>query len=365
MGKHFLWIGVLITMALACGRETNKEYLPAATGKPGNIILIMDSVQWQGALGSELRQIFREEIKTLPREEMTFDLIWVYPRKGSTLLTQIRNLVYVVTLDQQTPGSQLLKKQFSPETLERVKRDTSFYLATDKDVYARGQEVMYLFGDTQQHLIEHLRKHRKNIQNYFNTIERERIQRGLQSTASTKGIAAFVRKEQSCEINLPFGFKLADKQADFIWFRQMDAAVDKDIFIAWKKYTSEYQLLPDSLIAWRNRIASRYLFEDPDQPDSYLVTETSVPFRPVLARQITLNNQYAMELRGLWKTHTNTMGGPFVSFTRIDERTGRLYYIEGFCYSPGKPQRETMRELEAILGTFRTSQELTPEKPAN
>jgi hypothetical protein len=133
----------------------------------------------------------------------------------------------------------------------------------------------------------------------------------------------------------------------------MDAQVDKDVFITWKKYESAYQLLPDSIIAWRDNVASQYLFEDPDQPDSYLVTETSVPFRPVISKQVTINGHYAMELRGLWKTNTNTMGGPFISYTLVDEKAGLLYYIEGFAFSPGKPQRETIRELEAILWTFK------------
>jgi len=134
--------------------------------------------------------------------------------------------------------------------------------------------------------------------------------------------------------------------------------VDKDIFITWKPYESEYQLLPDSLVAWRNNVAQRYLFEDPDNPVSYILTETEVPFKPVIARQSRLNNYYAMELRGLWRTNNKSMGGPFVGYSLVDEPRGLLYYIEGFTFSPGKPQREIMRELETILKTFQTSSDL-------
>jgi hypothetical protein len=360
-------IGSLLTVTLmltGCGGEKNKEYLPSATGKPGDIILIMDSIQWRGEVGSNLRQIFREEIKTLPREEMLFNLTWVYPRKGSTLLTQIRNLVFVFTLDKNTSGSRTLREQFSQETLDRIQRDSTFHMVVEQDEYARGQEVMYLFAATEAELIRFLKENKPLIQDHFNALERKRFTERLVATKSTKGVTDFLRQEQGCEINVPFGFKLADNQADFVWLRQMDAQVDKDIFITWKKYESEYQLLPDSLIAWRNDIASRYLFEDPAQPDSYLVTETSVPFRPVQARQVNFNNKFAMELRGLWKTNNNTMGGPFISYTVVDDAKGLLYYVEGFCFSPGKPQRETVRELESILRTFRTSQEIKASSPA-
>jgi hypothetical protein len=63
-----------------------------------------------------------------------------------------------------------------------------------------------------------------------------------------------------------------------------------------------------------------------------------------------------MELRGLWRTNNRTMGGPFICYAVASPETGRIYYLEGFCYSPGKDQRETIRELEAILSTFKLAQ---------
>lgn len=352
-----LWIILFMVIAIVSCNTSGKpdsKNLPPATGKPGDMILILDSVQWRGELGSELRKIFREEVKGLPREETMFDLHWVYPRKGSTLLTQIRNLVIVFTLDQNTSGSKIMKKGFTEETLQRIQNDSSFYIYTTKDEYSRGQDVMYLFGKTQESLVKHLKRDGKKIQAFFNNAEKQRIQNNLLKTSSTKGVTEFLRKEQGCELRIPFGYKIADKIEDFVWLRQMDAEVDKDIFITWKKYESEFQLLPDSIIAWRNKIASRHLFEDPDDPNSYLITETGVPFKPVVAKQVSFNNQFAMELRGLWKTNTNTMGGPFISYAIVDAKKGLIYYIEGFAFSPGKNQRETIRELEAILWTFKS-----------
>lgn len=344
-----------LTFSCTTSEKQRVENLPTATGKPGDVIIIMDSVQWNGELGNELRKIFRQEVPGLPRDEPLFDVIYVYPRKGYTLLTQIRNLVFVFTLDQNTAGSQIMKESFSEETLNKIRSDTSFFLVTGKDEYSRGQEVMYLFGNTQENLIRHLTNNGKRIQDYFNTIEKRRFQRALSRTSTTRGITDLLKKENNIEILVPFGFKVADKQSDFVWLRLMDNRVDKSVFIAWKKYESEYQLLPDSLVSWRDEIARQYLFEDPDNPESYLVTETTVPFKPLKATQVNFNNRFAMELRGLWKTNTHTMGGPFISYGLVDEQQQLLYYIEGFCYSPGKDQRETIRELEAILWTFKTN----------
>ena len=357
MNRIFISL-ILLAAAFACNTsgKPNTENLPPATGRPGDMLIILDSVQWRGELGSALRRTFREELQGLPREEMMFNVTWVYPRRGYTLLTQVRNLVFVFTLDQKSVGSRIMKESFSAETIERIKSDSSFYVYTSKDEYSRGQEVMYLFGNTEQELIHHLNRDKKGIQAFFNNAEKARLQNTILKTTSTKGVTEFLRKEQDCELSVPFGYKLANKANDFVWLRFMDAQVDKDVFISWKKYEDENQLLPGSIIAWRDNIASQYLFEDPEQPDSYLVTETSVPFRKVVSKRVTINNSFAVELRGLWRTNTNTMGGPFISYTLVDDKAGLLYYIEGFTYSPGKPQREIVRELEAILWTFKGKQ---------
>ena len=346
----------LVLLAFSCSKkERDAEYLPKATGKPGDVILIMDSVQWRGELGVEVRKIFRATMPGLPQQEPMFNLIWVHPAR-MRLLTQIRNLVYVFTLDQATPGSRALREDFTPETLEKIKRDTSFYKFSRKDEYAKGQEVLYLFGDTEQNLIRHLQMDGQNIIDHFNEVERERLEANMFGTKSTMGVAAFLRKEQGIEIRVPIGYVLADKSNDFIWLRQIESNRDKDIFITWKPYTSEYQLLPDSVIEWRDQVAKKYLFEDPENPVSYLVTEREN--FDVSAKQVMLNKHFAMEIRALWKTNTQTMGGPYVGYALVDQSRGRLYYIEGFAYAPGKDKREIVRELETILWTFKTSDDL-------
>jgi hypothetical protein len=80
---------------------------------------------------------------------------------------------------------------------------------------------------------------------------------------------------------------------------------------------------------------------------------------PTLHDEVNFNGKYAIRTKGLWKTNNNAMGGPYLSFTFVDEALNRLYYIEGFIYSPAKSQREYMREISVILSTFQTSEEIS------
>jgi hypothetical protein len=203
----------------------------------------------------------------------------------------------------------------------------------------------------------HLQKHGKQIIDHFNRIEKERLATTLFNSKTAQGVGTFLRREQNIEIKIPVGYKLADRQPDFVWLRQIEPNTDKDIFITWKPYESEYQLLPDSIIAWRDAIAKKYLFEDPKNPISYLITEREDA--DVLVKQVNFNNHFAMEVRGLWRTNTRTMGGPYLGYALADQPQGLLYYIEGFAFAPGKDKREFMRELETILWSFKTSEDLT------
>jgi hypothetical protein len=346
-----------------CNSNGNSEYLPKATGRPGDIVLVMDSTQWHGQLGSALREVLLGEVQGLPREETYFNVIHAHPSGRILMLKAIRNLMYVFTLDENTPGSRAIANGFTPESLEQIRQDTSFHITTAADVNARGQVVMHLFGENEEALIRHIRENADRIVGFFNKAERDRLEASILSTSSTRELTEFVKKEYQCSIRLPFGYQVADQQDDFVWFRKIEPEIDKDVFIAFKPYESEYQLLPDSLIAWRDQVARKYLYGDPANPVSYLITEREIPFNPVRGRQIQVNGKYAMEIRGLWRTNNKSMGGPFVGVSLVDEERGRLYYIEGFTYSPSKAQREIMRELEAILHTFLTNDDPTATEP--
>lgn len=351
---RFILFFSLILFVFSCSTSSDDsgENLPIATGKSGDIIILMDSLQWKDQLGEEVRKIFAAEVNGLPNGEPMFNIIWVHPSKKIKLLTQIRNLVYVFTLDQAGSGTRAITDNLSKETISSIQSDTSFYLVNKKNEYSRGQEVMYLFGNTTPELIHHLQRDGQRIQDFFNNAEKQRMVTSIKKTNSTKIHSELLKKEYRVSLQFPAGFKLVQQEKDFIWFRSPEAEIDKNFFLARKPYESEYQLMPDSLIAWRGEICKKYLFEDPDVPESYLVTELAIPFIPVRARQVNFNGKFGMELRGLWRTNTKTMGGPFICYAFVNEVDNHIYYLEGFVYSPAKKQRELIREMESIAYTF-------------
>jgi hypothetical protein len=348
----YVFIATLI-IGLSCDNKKGGGRDPAI-GVSGKINIIMTPDQWDGPIGKTLDSLLTQEMTVLPRPESIFKIRHVDPEAVNASMKRTRNLIFLFTLDDQSLKSETIKRMLTAESIRQLQQDTSLFMKSVPDVYARGQEVLYLFGPDEKTLLRNLRKNGQRIIDNFNFMERVRITKGLLNATKTRNITEQIEKERQFTIKVPFGYRLADNQGDFVWLRQINPADDKDIFIARKKYTSQADFKKENLIQYRNDICRKYLFEDPEQDDTYLVTETSVEDKAVETREFNFDGRYAVEMKGLWKTNINTMGGPFMGFAFVDEKKGYFYYIEGFTFCPSKDQREIMRELECILYSFKT-----------
>ena len=43
------------------------------------------------------------------------------------------------------------------------------------------------------------------------------------------------------------------------------------------------------------------------------------------------------------------MGGSYLGYLMVDQKKGKLYYIEGFVFYPNEVHRDALREIETIL----------------
>lgn len=345
---------LIISLTYACNlRETarRKENLPKAKGMPGEIVMVMDSAEWEGELGNAVRSVFQQTVPELPRDEPMFDVNYIDPRNFQSIFTTAKNIVFVTVLQSNNPGNRKLKTFFTKESLEKIAQDSSIFMFPKEDEFARGQQILHLFGETEDQLIENLASHREQIQDFFNEVVQKRTYETLYSGKPVAGIMNRIKEKFGVEIKVPYGYEIAMDEDEFIWVRNFTPQIDKNFFISYVDYTSQDQFSLDSLISIRERIVKPYVLYKPEDPESYMVTETQ--YQDVLRKEVNFDGHYAVQLKGLWKLNKFTMGGPFVSYAMVDESTNRLYYIEGFLYSPGIDQRENMRELNVILNTFK------------
>jgi hypothetical protein len=355
----FLWVIGVIFLFTRCDKEnTPKTLLRSAQGKPTEIVVVMDSVHRKGAIGDAVKRIVEANIVGVLQPEPLYKVYFINPQEFQGILQEYATVIIVTTFEQKTSGSRYLHKFFSKESIEKIKADTAIYYYSVADQFAAGQNVINLFGADEATLLRHLAQHEKTLQDFLGKITREKTREQIFSAKGEAGLAQHIKSKYNLTIQLPKGFVSAkevknDKDSTgFVWLRQPEAKFDRSVIIQYAPYRSEKQFHPDSIVWKRNSIAMEHLYEDPEKPDSYVVTEMMIP--PVF-QQISFNGRFAVEARGLWKTNNLAMGGSFISYVFADEKTQLIYYIEGFVYAPGMSKREIMKELETILFSVNTA----------
>ncbi|MDR7132105.1 hypothetical protein J2X69_004472 [Algoriphagus sp. 4150] len=348
--SSFLIALVIGTLLISCENDGTAvdSSKPKARGSIGEIILVIDSAKWAGPVGIELKEIFESDIPGMIRSEAKFKVNTVDPRAMTRMLKMSTNLIYVTTFDDKGAASQAINAQFSKESKEKAMNDPSLYSLRMEDEYAIGQEVLYLFGNNEDQLIENLKKNRNRLQNLIEVRERGRLEKVILARKNTA--AAFeAKKNLGIEINVPASYQVAKSENDFLWVRQITPSgnrADISLFFYETDYTSEEQTFPANILKLRDAITKHHIFGDPEDTTSYVVSEKQIP--PVF-RNMVINDNFTTEMRGSWKTNNTSMGGSYLGYLMVDQKKGKLYYIEGFVFYPNEVHRDALREIETIL----------------
>ncbi|UXP33262.1 DUF4837 family protein [Reichenbachiella agarivorans] len=324
--------------------STDKMYLPKAGGEANAILVVMDTTDWNGALGQSIRDALSAYVPGLPQNEPYFKVRNINPLKFNSIIQRGTNIIMVHTLDGRGRQSQQMEKYYSEESLEKIRKDSSLYMLPQKDVYAKGQDIVHLFGQTKMQLAAHIKTNEKLLRNYFLKVENDRIA-GRLFKVREKQIEKRLAEEYDFTMNIPYGYEVAKALPDFVWIRLLDPAFERDIFVYFQPYTGNAPF--DDVLGKREEISSMFM-RDIEKPDLYMTLQDTLS----QVKEVNFKGKYAKEARGLWKFSDFSAGGPFVSYMFVDEGQKRLYYLEGYVYNPGDDKRVPMQEMEMILQTF-------------
>lgn len=354
--KKYLFYILLVALSTAWACEGDEKStdgnsnLPRASSVSNEILVVMDSSKWQGAVGEELREIFAAPIPGLPQEEAAFNVRYVSPRHFKGFMKLYPNIVFVTTLDDNSADSRVMRTYFTENSLQQMRQNPDMFMFPLTNEFARGQEVLHLFGQTEEGLLQKLEANETRLRDYFIEFERNRLSRKLFTGLPNKELSQYTEEKHGFRMEFPVGYKVAVEGDNFIWIRLLDQQEDRSVWVGYKDYDDEEIFTKENILDLRLQFARQYIFGS--DSTTYMKTERDAP---VHTREINFKGRYAVETRGLWRLNNMVMGGPFVSYTFVDEPTNRLYYIEGFVYAPGENKRPLIREVEAILHTFKTS----------
>jgi len=360
MKTTVLLIGMIICgfLLLSSCKDGNdgKGALPKGRGEAGELILLMDSVRWGGQIGDEVRITFTEDVPGLPRSQPLFDLRYIRPFDFKSILRNAKNIVVIISLEDNSREGKRLQNYFTKESLDSLKLNPDLTLISKKELFATDQEVLFIVGRDDNTLRSKIVEKRSLIRNHFNRVEENRLARAIYKAKEEKMVSKKISDNYQLGLKVPFGYRIAESKDQFVWLRLVGQSVDRNIFITYKDYTSEELFNDEKIIEWRDEVCKKYIYGDPEKPETYLKTELRDP--PII-QEVNFNGQYSKKVLGRWRTNSIFMGGPFLSYVIVDQDLNRIYYLEGFIYSPGEEQRELMREMNVIIKTLKLSNKLS------
>jgi hypothetical protein len=332
--KRLLIIFLSVAMLVIHSCSEPQQRIARSVGATSEILVVTQNAeQWNGAEGAAIRAFFEQPQYGLPQDEPLFRLSSLTIDKLSDMFKKHRNILVVET------NNKLNEAQ----------------VETRSNLWANPQRVIKITAPDSDRWIAAFNENKDGFKLLFDKSERERLMNIFRPTANIKVMDPLMR-QFGIKLTIPEGFYVAKQESNFMWIRKETNEFSNALIIYSIPYNDTIDLNPKFLIARRDSVLQRYI---PGPTLGSFMTTDKEFIVPQVINTTHFVTPFAVEMRGVWNVVGDFMGGPFLSYTIVDERRGRLLTIEGYVYFPNKPKRDHLRQLEAILYSFEFYEEGT------
>lgn len=312
-----------MALLAACKQGGNTILTPASSGRPYEMLVVMDDAAWERPAGRALFDALDTDVPGLPQSERSFRISQIDDGQYKRAFSIFRNIIM-------------------PD-IQHIYSQTKFKFT--RDVNAAPQVIMTIQSPSEEAFAEYVQKHKQTIVDFFTRIEMNRQVKLLEKSFSPL-VDQLAKELFDCEIHVPEDLANYKKGKDFLWATTNRERDDLNLVIYSYPFTDKNTFTEEYFVHKRDSFMKANL---PGPVDgSYMATDTSY----IVSKDIAVRGKYAQEVKGLWAMHGAVMGGPYVAHVRVDEANGRVVVAEAFVYSPGKKKRDIIRRMEAALYTL-------------
>lgn len=351
MKKLFLTLAVLFLLILLNACESKKF----VTGLEDEIYVVADSIEYS-EIYDALAQTFEIEINT-PQPEKIFTLKRISPSEINRIQRK-KNIIIVAPLNSGSKTSEFINS-IVDDSVKKLLSNEDFYV-TKYDLWARNQLVSVISANGMQELEFKILKNKDKLLYAYQKISDERLKESLYSEKyERKEIEGKLLKDYGWIIYVQADFKLAKSvpEDNFVWLRRAPGSdMERWIFVHWIDNASPEYLNVDSIKAIRNRITKKYYRTSDDS--AYVIIAQDY----FVSNEVNFNGRYAIFTQGLWDLNIKGMGGPFINYTFYDEKSKRIYMLDGSVYAPKYFKRNLIQQMDVLLQSFMTKDELSKDR---
>lgn len=317
----------LVFLAGACKHKSTPPRKEDSSGATLELLVITDNKeQWEGSLGDTIRAYFGQIQTAMTQPEPLFTLAHLEV-SGFNRMFQHHHNILILSVDPQAKQSQT---------------------ETRRDLWAEPQRVIKVTAPAYPILIAEVDSQKTAFRDLFMETEYARTTKTDKTLPETELIKQ-LEKEYKISLLIPVGFRVAVKTNEFVWLRKETLKESQGLLIYIEPYLDTAQFSNDNIIRRRNLYTMNWI----PGPSYGSFMTTDVDYVKPTFRRIYLDDRFAVETRGVWQTVGDYMGGPFVSYSMVDDKQNRLVTLEGYVYAPNEPKTILLHHVDAICRTVR------------
>ncbi len=319
-------ISTLLFIIVLKSCVSNERVIPNSSGKSSEILVVAEKNTWNGPVGEVIRSVFGQEIYGLPQPEPMYSLPNIAESDFSTIFQSHRNL-FIVSI----------KPEYNKPFIE-----------TKRDLWAKPQRIIKINAAYDSAALRLFNENKQAFISMFDQMERERIQKAYAGVTDVSILRQLV-ETFNISLVVPQGYYVAKKTGDFMWLRRETLDFSQGILIYNYNYTDTSSFSLGYIIAMRDIMTEIHV------PGTFNGTFMTVSRNYILPeiKKIDFNGQFAVETRGLWEVKNDFMGGPFISYTFVDQNKTKILTLDGYVYAPKDQKRDLVRQMEAIFYSYK------------
>lgn len=327
----FLALALTAITVLSCSEAKRKQaLLPNISGKAGEVIVVIDKGQWEGIVGTTLRDTLACDCPFLPQREPLYTLVNVAP-SGFTQMFQLhRNIVIVnIKADVTEPG-----------------------VIYRNDVWARPQCVIRINAADSETAVQLIKENSSRMVATLEQAERDRVIANAKKYEELS-LSPVVTEMAGGAPHFPSGYKLKKKTEDFIWIEYHPEYVTQGVLIyKYPVVQGEEMMSLDNILKNCNETLKNNV---PGMFENTYMTISDFA-RPSIEYKKYKGLDFA-EIRGFWEVQNDFMGGPFVAHAFYSKDGKDVIVLQGFVYAPKYDKRHYLRLVESIIYSFEWAKE--------
>lgn len=328
MKRFYTLIVVCAAMVMAAGCTSRaKAPVKSAAGNDYQVMVIVDDEYWKGELAAAVCDMFEEDAPGLTRPQGYFDIEYQVSRQRATDIDKKYGNLFVVSIN--------------PAVVEAT-------MTVSYNVYARPQTVVTVTAPDAASAAQYITAEADALREIFEAGERAKSNKYYAARPAEQLMSDF-KDNTGFDMLIPEGyFKATTRDKSLLWYLRDYKDKAQYIFAYSYPMTDAEDLSPRwIMMSLDNKLST---ITSKGAAGSYMGVNES---GPVVSRDVEIGGRTWLELRGWWEVNNDFMGGPFVSYTTLDESVNELTTIMFALYAPEDPQRNLLREMEHLIYTIK------------